>query len=99
MAVESDNLLTQHNGKPEKHHGYCTDIFMDAALDFITANRSRPFFAYISTNAPHVPLQIDESYAAPFREMGLDDATARVYGMVVNIDATVQAIEILPRGK
>lgn len=78
--------VLQHNGKPEKRRGYCTDIFVSAALEFIEANRGRPFFAYVPTNAPHTPLQIDESYAAPFRKMGLDDATARVYGMVVNID-------------
>lgn len=78
--------ILQHNGKAEKYRGYCTDIFCDAAIDFIEKNRSRPFFAYIPTNAPHAPLQIDESFVAPFRAKGLDDTTARVYGMLVNVD-------------
>ena len=26
-----------HNGKPEKTKGYCTDVFTDAALEFIAA--------------------------------------------------------------
>jgi len=66
--------------------GYCTDIFFDAAIDFIEANRSQPFFAYIATNAPHIPEQIDEQYVEPYREMGLDNFTARIYGMCENID-------------
>jgi len=81
--------ILQHNGKQEKHKGYCTDVFMKAALAFIEASRSRPFFAYIATNAPHSPLQIDESYVAPYRALGLDEKTAKVYGMVANIDENV----------
>jgi arylsulfatase A-like enzyme len=78
--------ILEHNGKPVRMKGYCTDIFFDAAMKFIEQNRSRPFFAYIPTNAPHSPLQVDESYVAPFRTMGIDDATAKVYGMVKNLD-------------
>ncbi|MCS7023659.1 MAG: arylsulfatase [Bryobacteraceae bacterium] len=78
--------VLRHNGKWEKRKGYCTDIFMDAALEWIEANRRQPFFAYIATNAPHDPLQIDDSYVAPFRKKGLDEVTAKTYGMVKNVD-------------
>jgi arylsulfatase A-like enzyme len=80
-----DPLLWE-NGKAVRRKGYCTDVFFDAALDFIARNRQRPFFAYIPTNAPHTPLQVADSYADPYRAKGLDDDTARVYGMVENID-------------
>ena len=78
--------ILQHNGEPQKCYGYCTDIFTNAALEFIEGARHQPFFAYIATNAPHTPLEVDEAYVAPFKAMGLDDTTARVYGMVANID-------------
>lgn len=78
--------ILQHNGKPEKHKGYCTDIFTNAAMEFVEKSRGQPFFAYLATNAPHTPLQIDEAHLAPYKVMGLDDATARVYAMVSNID-------------
>ena len=78
--------ILRHNGRPVRRKGYCTDIFVNAALEFIEKNRSSPFFAYIAPNAPHDPLQIDESYVAPFRTMGLNERTAKVYGMVRNID-------------
>ncbi len=81
--------VLQHNGKAVKNKGYCTDIFTDAAIRFIEQNRNRPFFAYLSTNAPHTPLQIADSYVAPYRDRGLDETTAKVYGMVTNIDDNV----------
>jgi arylsulfatase A-like enzyme len=78
-----------HNGKDGRFQGYCTDVFTDAALEFMQANRDRPFFAYLSTNAPHTPLEVPESYVVPYREMGLDETTAKVYGMITNVDENV----------
>ncbi|MBK9168698.1 MAG: arylsulfatase [Bryobacterales bacterium] len=79
----------QHNGRAVQRKGYCTDIFFDAAMEWIADQGNQPFFAYIATNAPHTPLQVDERYVAPFREQGLDETTARVYGMVVNLDENI----------
>ncbi|MBN1489767.1 MAG: arylsulfatase [Phycisphaerae bacterium] len=81
--------LLYHNGREVKTEGYCTDIFTDAAIRFVEQNRDRPFFIYLPTNAPHSPLQIADAYADPYRAKGLDDVTARVYGMVTNIDDNV----------
>lgn len=75
-----------HNGKLEKYHGYCMDIYTSEAIHFIEQHRTESFFVYLSTNTPHVPLQIDESYVVPYRSMGLDEQTAKVYGMITNID-------------
>ena len=78
-----------HNGRWRKFEGYCTDIFFNAAINFIEKNKDRPFFVYIPTNAPHAPLQVDESYAEPYREMGLPDRLAKFYGMITNIDENI----------
>ncbi len=45
------------NGEEVAMQGYCTDIFFDAAMDFIThsVSSNNPFFTYIATNAPHGP--------------------------------------------
>ena len=85
--------VLQRNGKPVKSKGYCTDIFTDAAIAFIAscqaARPARPFFAYIPTNAPHGPLEVADKYVKPYKAMGLDDRTARVYAMCENIDENV----------
>jgi arylsulfatase A-like enzyme len=80
------NPLLKVNGKWEKRQGYCTDIFFDETIRFIEKNQSRPFFAYLATNAPHTPLEIDDEYWKPYAAKGLDEVTARVYGMCRNLD-------------
>lgn len=80
-----DPLLWQGERQVQKK-GYCTDIFFSAAMDFTAANQDRPFFAYLPTNAPHAPHEISDRYAGFYRNAGLDETTARVYGMVQNID-------------
>ena len=75
-----------HNGVPKKHTGYCTDIWFDEAMKFITANKDRPFFAYVSTNAPHNPLNVANKYFEPYMKKGVQASMARFYGMIENID-------------
>lgn len=57
------------NGVEVQLKGYCTDIYFDAAMDFIadSVKRDEPFFTYIATNAPHgpfhdVPLELYKEY-------------------------------------
>tara|TARA_Y100000588_G_scaffold395306_1_gene522854 strand:- start:23255 stop:24967 length:1713 start_codon:yes stop_codon:yes gene_type:complete len=81
--------ILQQNNREEKFQGYCTDIFFDAARRFIELNRDQPFFAYISTNAPHSPYDVPESYSSHYKKKGLNDKDARIYGMITNIDENV----------
>ena len=41
--------------EPAKVEGYSTDLFADAACDFIRRNAARPFFLYLPFNAVHYP--------------------------------------------
>ena len=81
--------VLEHNNVSKKYTGYCDDIFTDAALEFITDGDNRPFFVYLATNLPHLPLEVPEKMAEPFRDQGLHEDNARVYGMIANIDANV----------
>ena len=73
-----------HNGKPEKHPGYCMDIFTDAAIRFIRENQSRPFFIYLPANLIHEPLQVDPELCAGFG--ALSPNTQKIYGMIRSVD-------------
>ena len=78
-----------HNGTPKQYEGYCTDVFFDNALRFIDGQVSSgtgPFFVYLSTNAPHGPFLVDESYSEPYAEMGVPSPMDKFYGMIENID-------------
>ncbi|MHC5056243.1 MAG: sulfatase-like hydrolase/transferase, partial [Planctomycetota bacterium] len=63
------------DGKPTKFEGYCTDVWFDGLLKFVEANRERPFFAYVPTNAPHGPFISPPEYP-----------NQGFYGMIRNID-------------
>ena len=75
-----------HNGKEEKFEGYCTDVWFDGAMKFIEANKNRPFFCYVPTNAPHGPYNVAEKYSKPYLDKGVKAGQANFYGMITNID-------------
>ncbi|MGC6431336.1 MAG: arylsulfatase [Jejuia sp.] len=77
------------NGKPQKYKGYCTDVFFEEATNFISKNRDKPFFCYISTNAPHGPYHVPLQYYNMYKDLGEDilhDTQKRFYGMISNVD-------------
>ena len=80
------------NGHAEKQFGYCTDVFFEGARQFIESSGDRPFFCYISTNAPHGPYLVDPKYAQPYLEKGVPQPMANFYGMITNIDENVGAL-------
>ncbi len=83
-----------------KTKGYCTDVFFDAALDWIDRCRKegKPFFCYVTPNAPHGPLDCppgsDTPYLAKLKAAGVKDPRqraeiAKFYGMIENIDTNI----------
>lgn len=69
--------------------GYLPDVFTDETLAFIEENQERPFFAYLALNTPHSPHQVPDEYFIPYKDAGLNDELAAVYGMVSNIDYNI----------
>jgi arylsulfatase A-like enzyme len=80
-----------HNGEVVPAEGFCTDVFFREAHRFIRqeAEAGRPFFAYISTNAPHGPLHCPQEYLD--RYAGQPAALAAFFGMITNIDDNIGA--------
>lgn len=78
----------RHNGKFVKTKGYCTDIFFTQAMGWMKrqSKAGRPFFAYISTNAPHGPFIAPPSNTKRFTDRGFGKSQAGFYGMIENID-------------
>jgi arylsulfatase A-like enzyme len=91
--------VLHRDGRPERHTGYCTDIFTDAAIDFVrrAVGDGSSFFCYLGTNAPHTPLEVADEWIEPYRELGVNEVHARLYGMVENIDWNVgRLLDALP---
>jgi arylsulfatase A-like enzyme len=79
------------NGKEKKYQGYATDIWFDEAIDYTNkqSKTDKPFFLYLSTNAPHTPWRAPEKYIEPYKKLGLTDHMAKFYGMITNIDENI----------
>lgn len=80
--------VIRHNGRFQKTHGYCTDVFFEQALTWIEQTKDRPFFCYLTPNAPHSPLNCPQSYIDRYSGQ-VPDEQARFYGMITNIDDNV----------
>ena len=85
------NPVIRHNGSFVKTDGYCTNLFFSAALGWIQEKKGgdEPFFAYITTNAPHGPFIAPPENTERFTKLGFEAKTAGFYGMIENIDENV----------
>lgn len=83
--------VIRHNGSFVKTEGYCTDIFFTQGLGWIKSQveEQRPFFAYISCNAPHSPFIAPKVNQERFTKEGFQKGNAGFYGMIENIDENV----------
>lgn len=82
-----DNVIL-NNDTIVQTKGFCTDVFFREALGWIKQQHDSqtPFFAYISTNAPHGPMLAPEKSKQRFADLGWDENTQGRYGMIENID-------------
>lgn len=78
-----------HNGKVVKAKGFCTDVFFRKGNAFIRkwAKKKKPFFAYISTNAPHGPFHCPQKYLGLYPAQS--GKVASFFGMISNIDDNI----------
>jgi arylsulfatase len=91
------NPIVRHQGKFIQTKGYCTDVFFEQALQWISdrARTQQPFFVMITPNAPHAPLvspgpEYDRLYQGKSingRELSRDAVT--YFSMITNIDDNV----------
>ncbi|MRI00130.1 sulfatase-like hydrolase/transferase [Kriegella sp. EG-1] len=83
----------EHNGKEVVETEYLTDAFSREAVRFINDAkvRKKPFFMYLSYNAPHVPLQAKAEDIAKFN--AIEDNDRKTYAaMVYAVDRGVGKI-------
>ena len=83
-----------HNGSLKSYEGFCTDVYFNEAICFIRENiaTKKPFFVYLSTNAPHSPFHCPEKYWKPYTKFSEGyggDKLAIFYGMITNIDENI----------
>ncbi len=85
-----DVLWSGDHLKPTR--GYCTDVFFEAASQFIGGPSPEPFFCYLATNAAHAPYNVAQAYKQPYLDKGIEEPRASFYGMITNLDENVGRI-------
>jgi arylsulfatase A len=87
-----------HNGRPVEARRYVTDLFTDAAIEFIENAQDQPWFCYVPFNAPHSPFVVGTSHDGQargdqlinkYQNRGLQLREARIYAMIDIIDQNV----------
>jgi len=83
------NPAIRHNGRFEKTVGYCTDVFFGQALKWMESVKGKkPFFLYLTPNAPHAPLDCPPDYARLYADK-VTPLQAKYFGMIANIDDNI----------
>lgn len=74
------------DNKPVKEEGYTTRLLGDDAVKYINAqDPKKPFYLYLTFNAPHTPYQAPQEYIDRYKDIA--DPTRRTYaGMVACLD-------------
>ncbi len=81
--------IVLHNRVFENTQGYCTDVFFDQAMKWISdVKGKKPFFAYIACNDPHDPQACPDAFAKPYADK-VEPRLAKYFGMVGHIDDNV----------
>lgn len=91
------NPVLRHNTKLVRTEGYCTDLFFNRARAWIREQKAakKPFFAYITPNAPHGPLvSPGPKYDALYEGKSIDGKKLQpgdvaYYAMITNIDENI----------
>jgi arylsulfatase A-like enzyme len=79
---DSYRLQILRNHEPVRTTQYLTDEFSNAAVQFVTRNKAKPFFLFLSYNAPHTPMQAAEKYLRRFAN--LQNPQRRTYAAMVS---------------
>ncbi len=73
---------------------YCTNLWFDEAMAWMgrQSTAGKPFFTYIATNAPHMPLWAPDDYAGLYADKVPAQAAA-FFAMIANLDDNVGRLD------
>ena len=77
------------NNEPVREEGYTTNLLGDDAVKYINGqDASKPFYLYLTFNAPHTPYQAPQEYIDRYKS--IEEPTRRIYaGMISCLDDNI----------
>lgn len=90
MQHSRQRPLLEENGRFSYYPKVMSDVFCDKAVEFIRANKERPFFCYWPLYLPHAHhdnMEVETRYTERFQALeNLTPKACRVYGMIEKAD-------------
>ena len=86
------------NGKPRREaRGFSAPLVVDEAIDWLTTKRdkAKPFFLAVWTHEPHLPIETDPRFQAPYEDLPED--FRQHHGNVTQLDHAFGAAHEGPR--
>ncbi|RKX34921.1 MAG: N-acetylgalactosamine 6-sulfate sulfatase [Verrucomicrobia bacterium] len=80
---ESYKTWIMRNHEPVQTTKYLTDEFSDEAVGFLERNKDKPFFLFLSYNAPHTPMEAPAAYLERFAQ--IKNKKRRTYAAMVSV--------------
>ncbi len=82
------------NGEFIRQEGHSTDLIAGEAVEFITRlrDKSKPFFLYVSFNAPHLPLQEEPNWLELYRGKYAVESRRYYAAMVSHADDGIRRV-------
>ncbi len=77
-----------HNDQVTPGKGFSTDILFDHAMEFVEANRDRPFFCYVPTPVTHSPHNGPKDLVAELQAAGVTGDLG-LFAQVQNLDSNI----------
>jgi len=86
--------ILDHNGEVVSSDGkYLTDVLTEAAIDFMKKESDKPFFLFLSYNAPHSPLEAPQGEVKKYLKTGRhNQAVSTLYAMITIMDKGIGKI-------
>ena len=73
-----------------RFNGYCADVLFDQAMTWMDqSDPSKPFFTYIATSIPHVPIAAPQKFLDMYKDACLTKNQQGYYAMVSAADANL----------
>lgn len=86
LSPRFDPVLS-HNGEEKQYSGYCGDVVFDVGMEWMDAcSKDQPFFAYLATSIPHVPLAAPQRLIDLYADTQLTKSEKTYYAMVSAVD-------------
>jgi arylsulfatase len=82
--------ILSNNGTMTQYEGYCGDIVFDEGIKWMeSCSADKPYFAYLATSIPHVPLAAPQRFKDLYAGASLTDKQKTYYAMISAVDENV----------